>query len=168
MESRKIYETIYKKTRRGRMKISKSKIEQECEDILRSIVEIENVKTQVRLPLGGRCRYDFSFESKNTKYILELDGEQHFTYSSYIHRKKAAFSKGRTIDVKKTLLALFHGYCVIRIDSKSMRNLQEIIKECVECVNENNVLFLYPRVRYEWFCKTKLRKKWLQKYATLL
>lgn len=157
------YQTIYKRTKRGKVKIFMSKAEQECFDILKSIPLVTDIKKQPKLKYGGRSRYDFSFIYNENSYILEVDGAQHFAYSSFIHRTIRRFSKGRTQDIKKTFLALLHGYSVIRIHSRFIKDIPMILKNSLD---ENNVLYTHPIDKYQWLIEAKIRQNWLTTYAS--
>ena len=58
-------------------------------------------------------KYDNYFEYENKKYILEMDGIQHF---EDVKIYKRSLESTKMIDNEKNKLAQLHGICVIRID----------------------------------------------------
>lgn len=158
------YETIYKITKRGRKKIKVSKAEQQCADILKNMGLF--YKPQYHLPGFGRKRYDFYFEKDNGgkkyEFLLEVDGEQHFQYSSYMYRgKESRFKAQQTNDLKKTWVGISKGYCVIRIHHKDMGNLEDHLKNAIK---NSNCLYVSNVDKYEVLLNREIPYKWCEKY----
>jgi len=59
-----------------------------CEQIVALYLNNKNIlyKTQATIPGLPRRRYDFIFELKGTKVIIEYDGEIHFKFIKYYRR----------------------------------------------------------------------------------
>lgn len=63
-------------------------------------------------------RYDFYFIHNNQEYIIEMDGEWHFTDNTLNGQTKEV---SYLIDMEKDRLAKEHSICVIRIDCKESK-----------------------------------------------
>ena len=62
---------------------------------------------------NGLYRYDFFLPEINT--VLEINGEQHYTYNKKFHKTKADFSRAQERDRRKISYALARGikiYCI--------------------------------------------------------
>ena len=79
------------------------------------------------LPDLPNRKYDFAFELKNKKYIIEVDGDQHFIQGIW-HENEDTFKNQQTIDIIKNTYALFVGYNVIRFKSKCPVKIIKILK----------------------------------------
>lgn len=112
-----------------------SKGELQCEIYL-SKMNIEYTP-QFNIPSLPRKRYDFMFEIGSQKYILEYDGEQHFSSSNTFGRDKSYFEMRRYIDVIKTQKAIDEGFKMIRIDYTQITNIEFHITKGI--LSENNV-----------------------------
>jgi len=68
--------------------------------------------------LGGRKRkpFDFYFNHMGRDFLLEYDGQQHFTYVSHFHRDENHFHKRQRDDATKMRTAMRKGFRIIRID----------------------------------------------------
>jgi very-short-patch-repair endonuclease len=149
------FKTIYNK--RGNIKISQG--EQECmKHFSDNAIEY---KKQVRIPNFGRYRFDFEVENDDIQYLIELDGQQHFAFSPYLHKKETKFKKQRTTDIKKTFAAIAKGYCVIRIDYNEKGN---ILKHLQLAFNDPCVLYVSNKDKYQWLFDAKIRSDWISKY----
>ena len=79
------------------------------------------------LPHLPKRKYDFAFELNNKKYIIEVDGDQHFIQSTW-HENEADFNYHQTIDIIKNTYALFVGYNVIRFKSNCPVKIIKILE----------------------------------------
>lgn len=86
--------------------------EQICQECLRKLgLKYEREKEIPEMP--GR-RYDFFFQTRGSRWLLEFDGQQHFEKTKFHTRRE--YEEAREVDVQKTLIPLSAGYGVIRID----------------------------------------------------
>lgn len=61
---------------------------------------------------AGRYRYDFEFQKDNRKYLIEIDGGQHYGKNYFSERRKKSRAE---VDADKDQLAKRNGYQLIRI-----------------------------------------------------
>lgn len=81
-------------------------------------------KSEIKLKSLPRKCFDFSFSYLGVKWIIEVDGEQHFQYNSLFHEGSVdRFYQRRQVDVDKTKAAINEGYNVIRIDYVQIKNI---------------------------------------------
>lgn len=101
------------------------------EERISQILKQSHIKfdTEVSVPnlrgkRGAPLRYDFALYSKGKLALLiEFDGEQHFHYSPFFHKKKSDFNYRRGCDRKKNEWALEHGVPLCRIPYWELDNL---------------------------------------------
>lgn len=94
---------------------------------------ITNLLTQANIPFERevvleslpRKRFDFRFHYNNRAYLLEFDGEQHFTQNDFHHDDEAHFREKQVVDVVKSQHAYQNGYFLIRIDYTQIDNIRE-------------------------------------------
>lgn len=94
---------------------------------------ITNLLTQANIPFERevvlaslpRKRFDFRFHYNNRAYLLEFDGEQHFTQNDFHHHDEAHFREKQVVDVVKSQHAYQNGYFLIRIDYTQIDNIRE-------------------------------------------
>lgn len=79
--------------------------------------------TEVTLPMLPRRRYDYYFEYKGQRYLVEFDGEQHFGFIKKYHKSKKRFLEHQLIDRIKTYAAWNSGCHLIRIDYTQLGNV---------------------------------------------
>lgn len=99
-------------------------------------LEIPYVQQYVHSNLPSR-KYDFFFTYNNVKYILEIDGIQHFTYVEYFHRNMENFAYKQNVDRIKTYVPLITGYKMIRIDYSQIGKLSEHL--CNAFISSENI-----------------------------
>lgn len=73
-------------------------------------------------------RYDFLIQYNDRKYIVEIDGEQHFKYPNDFHKTKEEFIESQNIDILKAKIAIDNQFNMIRIDYKQIGNIDFHIK----------------------------------------
>lgn len=78
-----------------------------------SQLPVQNVVYEYSPEWANLYKYDNYFEYKNKKYVLEMDGIQHF---KEIKIYKRSLSDTKIIDDTKNNMAIEHNICVIRID----------------------------------------------------
>lgn len=66
---------------------------------------------------GKPLRFDFLICDPKTrvKFLLEVDGKQHFVYTPHFHKKKSDFHRQQAWDVKKNRFCLENNIPLIRI-----------------------------------------------------
>lgn len=83
-------------------------------------LNLDNICFEYSPNWAKRYFYDCYFEYENKKYIIEVDGQQHFKKSSNFEMTLEEVQKR---DKEKTVLAQGNGYILIRIDAqKSNKN----------------------------------------------
>lgn len=92
-----------------------------------------------RIDMIPSRRYDFYFEYKGRKFLIEFDGEQHFQYVRKYHRYKYKFYESQVIDRIKTYAAWNSGMTIIRIDYTQADNVRNHI---IMAVNSPQVVYL--------------------------
>lgn len=115
----------------------------------RVFLERNNVPliSQAILETLPRRRFDFYFEYNNNKYLLELDGKQHFEYIPFFHSTFDNFKYNQEVDRVKTYAAYVSGYRVIRIDYTQLFNTGTHI---LHAVNQNQSLYFSNIKMYEY------------------
>jgi very-short-patch-repair endonuclease len=89
-------------------------------------------RSQTTIPGLARKRYDFIFEYKGIKTIVEYDGEMHFKFIQYYHVNQDFFNHRQAVDRVKTLNALNNGYRMIRIDYSHCLNVRKQLDTALE------------------------------------
>lgn len=119
--------TAYKVHRRG--KWCQTCGSSNGERAIRQILKELNVPftPQYTLPTSPRRRYDYYFEFNNRRFIVEYDGEQHFSFVRKYHKKKATFIESQIIDRIKTYYAWNSGITIIRIDYTQLNTISNHI-----------------------------------------
>lgn len=70
---------------------------------------------------GGKMRFDFYLPATNT--LIEVDGEQHFKFTSYFYDSKKEFMHAKQNDYYKNSFALAHKYKLYRIPFWELPNV---------------------------------------------
>lgn len=81
--------------------------------------------------------YDITFEHKNIKYILEVDGYFHYKTNTMSNQSE---EESKYIDAEKDKLAMLNGYKVIRIDA--MESNLEYMKNSILSSQLNDIFDL--------------------------
>ena len=80
------------------------------EEHIISILNKENIKFQKEFTFkdlkNGKYRFDFYLEDKNI--LIEVQGAQHYEFSTLFHKKRADFLKAQQRDRTKISYALAH------------------------------------------------------------
>lgn len=84
--------------------------------------------------LNGR-RYDFMVEIDGVKFMLELDGKQHFEFVKHYHKNLEFFNECIYIDALKTFHCIKNGIKILRIHYNS--NIEKCIKTALIFFKEN-------------------------------
>ena len=78
-------------------------------------------------------RYDFGiYNAGQLVYLIEVNGEQHYHYSSYFHKSHQAFTKQKEYDRIKMSYALAHNiplYCLPYTDIYALTKLSDILNQ---------------------------------------
>ena len=85
-----------------------------CRQVFKQL-PVQNFQCEYRQSWTDRYIYDIYFEYNGTKYIVEVDGSQHFKDTSSLWQP---FDITRQTDNIKTQLAINNGCVVIRIDCR--------------------------------------------------
>lgn len=97
------------------------KISPICEYTIKHIIELEN------------RRYDFYFELDDMKYLIEIDGKQHFKFVPFFHENYDEFLYRQQVDRQKTFLPINEAdYKVIRIDYTQENNIPFHIEQALK------------------------------------
>lgn len=139
-----------KPTIKYKVRKNESKGEKECRNLLTNLqlsyIQEYGIK-------GYNYRYDFMFTLDNQRYIVEIDGEQHFKHTKYFQPTIEDYHECRRRDVEKTYIALRYGYNVIRISYDELYNLQEHINRAIR---GNSRLYFSNQERYKFITTDKL------------
>lgn len=100
---------------------NESVLEKEAELCLQQFML--SYKRQFIVPKLPRKRYDFYFEYCGIKFLIEMDGKQHFEYTPYFHESEEDFHSKQNVDILKNLIAHYFGYKLIRIDYTQKDNI---------------------------------------------
>jgi hypothetical protein len=100
-----------------------SKGEQECMEVLQDMGV--TFTQQFTLKSLGKKKFDFYFEFKKQKFLLEYDGSPHFQYVPYFHRTEEKYLLRKEVDVLKTTTAIAEDYFIIRIDHTCFESIQD-------------------------------------------
>jgi hypothetical protein len=115
----------------------------------REFLETNNIsmKSQFGIPELPRKKFDFYFEYNGFKYLLEVDGEQHFMFKSIFHKTAEGFRYNQHIDALKSRAAIEFGYRLIRIDWSEIPN---IAYHMTNALNGNYSSYLSSNVKYSY------------------
>ena len=91
--------------------------------------------------------YDFYFEYKGRKYVLEYDGDLHFEFREHFHKNQEGFERRRMIDRVKSLVIYRSGICLIRIDYTCFKRVHEHIIKGIETTDP---YYLSTPEMYTW------------------
>lgn len=132
-EGHRFMRTSYQVQRRGKWcsQCGASNGEREIRRIL-SLYSIPFLQQAVMPNLPGR-KYDFYFQYNGRAYLLEYDGEQHFTYVRKYHKTKQGFLEAQQIDQLKTFSGVQIGCQVIRIDYTQEQNIFAHLCAALQC-----------------------------------
>lgn len=89
-------------------------------------------KSQSIIPGLPRKRFDFIFEYKGQRTIIEYDGKMHFKYYPYYHITEEYFYHRQLVDRVKNWVALSLGYKMIRIDDWQLQHIREHLDRALE------------------------------------
>ena len=113
------------------------------------------------LPMIPYRRYDFYFCYNNRHYLIEFDGEQHFSYVRKYHKTKANFIEGQLIDRVKTYAAWNSGMTIIRIDYTQRDNIRHHI---ITAVHSPNLVYLSSPAMYTYISNINITQEELQQH----
>ena len=120
---------VSKKEKVPPLKKNASKGERACAAYLTS----QHIQYQCEyiIPSLPKKRYDFYFEYRGRKFLLEFDGIQHFKYTPRFHPTYDVFIDRQGVDIIKTKKAISEGYFIIRIDYNSIANVSHHIETAI-------------------------------------
>lgn len=115
-----------------------SKGEEKIFTILRREVwagHISDVQREVRFKRltykGAALRFDFAFQTPKGLILCEFDGQQHYEYNRFFHKKYSTFRHMQANDRRKNEYALIHKIPLFRIpyyDLDSINSLKDILR----------------------------------------
>ncbi len=115
-----------------------SRGEEKLLNILRREVRsgrVKNLKREVIFKdlkyKGSPLRFDISFESPKGLILVEFDGEQHYEYNKFFHKKYSTFRHMQANDRRKNEYALAHNIPLFRIpywDIDFIESLADILR----------------------------------------
>lgn len=79
---------------------------------------------------NGLYRFDFYIPSQRA--VIEVQGEQHYTYSKFFYKKRSEFTKAQERDRIKISYCLAHGlkmYCIPFWEVRGILTSQDIFQE---------------------------------------
>lgn len=79
-----------------------------------------------------KLRYDFYGTYKGQPFLIEVQGEEHYKFIPYFHKRRADFQKRQIYDEKKISYALAHKiklYCIPFWDLDKISTVKDIFKE---------------------------------------
>lgn len=147
--------------KKRRRKITFSQGERHCQAELKEM-QVNPLRQRVVSPLPN-YRFDFAFSFLGRPYLLEYDGEQHFTYIKFIQRKQSSFTKSRQRDILKTVVALLLGFNVIRLDGPS---IGENYKHAIHtALSSGQRLYVSHPERYQWLLQHEVSEDIIRQYS---
>ncbi len=148
------------KKRKRRKKIVLSQGEARCGDVLTKMGL--HPKTQYRIALLPRYRFDYHFIYEGREYLLEFDGQQHFEFTSWFHRTQRSFYNKQQRDFLKSAVALMSGYHLIRIAYNDLINVEDLLQHAL--LGERR-LYLSNDDMYTYLTTSKIPLSWLHQYG---
>jgi hypothetical protein len=95
--------------------------------------------SQYSLPSLPQRLFDFYFEWNNRNYILEFDGQTHF--SLRFDYTDQTFQQAQERDIEKTLVAVEENYFVIRIDYTCIRKIEHHLIFAINNMDPNDYFY---------------------------
>lgn len=112
-----------------------------CEYLQSKNIEFQCEKS---LPILPNRRFDFSFNYNGKKWIIEIDGLQHFKITNMWHKDKEDFLNAQKIDIQKNKAAILSGYLMVRISKQDYRSISNFLDEVLQYEEEGDGLnFFY-------------------------
>ncbi len=107
-------------------------------------------------------RYDFYFSYQGREYLVEIDGQQHFRFTSVFDSSVKNFYARRRRDFLKTVVAVMSGYYIIRVAYDDLARLPDIIEEAL--LGHHRYYFSSEQT-YSYFITTKIPPQWFSSYG---
>lgn len=101
-------------------------------------------------------RFDFMININNKNIIIEYDGNQHFEFVSYFCKTKEDFERRKYLDFIKTKWAIENNFYLLRIDYKSIKNINELLEEYFKFIENNEPFYLVSNEKMYSELNTKL------------
>lgn len=151
--------------KKRRRKITFSQGEKKCYAELQGM-GLQPLRQRVIAPLP-KYRFDFAFGFQGRSYLLEFDGDQHFTFSKFIQRRYSSFVSNRKRDIVKTLAALFLGFYVIRLDGSSLG--EGSYRHAIQTgIASGQRLYVSHPERYRWLLEHEVSEEDIRLYGGTL
>jgi very-short-patch-repair endonuclease len=116
---------------------------------------------QYQIKMVPRRKYDFYFEYNGRKFVIEFDGEQHFSYVRKYHKTKAKFNESQIIDRIKTYAAWNSNITIIRIDYTQIENIKYHL---INGINSPNVVYFSNLELYKYITDINITPNQMSKY----
>jgi len=128
-----------------------SKGEEICSQTLRDFKIDFTTEFKIKERLGRKA-FDFMFEIDMQKYLLEFDGEQHFTMNKFFHKnEEKIFLKRQADDKLKQSIALEEGFFLIRIDYLILEDkIPLLISEAINILSKEDPVFYSTPEMYRY------------------
>lgn len=120
---------------------------------------------QYRIEMVPRRRYDFYFKYNDRNFLVEFDGEQHFSYVRKYHKSKAKFKEAQIIDRIKTYAAWNSNMTIIRIDYTQRENVRHHL---INAINSPNVVYFSDPELYKYITDINITPQQMSKYIHLV
>lgn len=130
---------------------------------IRAILKEFNIPftQQYQIQMIPTRMYDFYFEYQGRKFLIEFDGEQHFSFVRKYHKTKAKFNESQVIDRVKTYAAWNSNITIIRIDYTQINNIKHHI---ISAVNSPNIVYLSDPNLYKYISDVNITSDQFQQY----
>lgn len=101
-------------------------------------------------------RYDFHLILDNKHIFIEFDGKQHFEYNDFFCKNINEFEIRKNNDFIKTKWAIENNFYLLRIDYKSIKNIDELLEEYFKFIENNDPFYLVSNEKMYSELNTKL------------
>ena len=100
----------------------------------------------------NRYRFDFFLEVNGRKYLLEIDGSQHFARSTQFHKTEEAFFLQQESDRCKMRLAYSNCFIVVRLHYSEFKSgwISRIYNHLAAAFSSSNVYYFSNIYYYEY------------------
>jgi len=117
--------------------------------------------------LNQRLSYDF-FLFEHDIY-LEVDGERHFRYDNAKSiETRENYRHERYLDLVKSIAVIQHGYRLIRIDYKFIKQCYKNVEKFINsCINSQEKCLVSNLNMYKWLETMKVPDEYISKYFSL-
>jgi hypothetical protein len=132
------------------------KFASDLEEKTASVLEIMKLiyKTQYIIPTypSNKYRFDFFLEVNGRKYLLEVDGSQHFIRSTQFHKTEEAFFLQQESDRYKMRLAYNNCFIVVRLHYTEFKSgwISRIYNHLASAFSSGNIYYFSNIQHYKY------------------